>query len=496
MSFRAVRFWVPIVALAAVNLLSQYFYVDRSRAITPGTFSEIPFFSDTHALDFFQDRRRAWADTVFTDTLNYSAARIQIYYLNPSQVIYLASDRYDWFGPAVAYCRSRIVRKTLPCLFPPRNLFASSDQRMNDRRRFFRSLDFRFFPRARGKLLDGFVYDVRADDVHLRPNSQIVESFGESVLNRWPNIARFPRELYRVRTSSELTNHLIFVPATLGSIFGIGSGTSLFDIEPDLFYPNNYFSTLGRYLLFRVLSPSHRFRFELSVSATLKDDGKDQLPKAVIVGAQRVKLPLIGRGSARIFSELVSPQKIDGMSFLGLDMGSDAMPIVQAPRTNLMKLYGTSVRLDSRNVTVFARDLSLVDDAKYRTLSAPGQVSAFPRDLANPNLEFSGVYEDGWLSENSYFVLRPRHKNVRLKLDGLVPLIKQPQFQTSLCVSIDHTSAGCHIISVGYFTFFYQLKNAKNTNHRIDVHFDRHQVLPSGDRRPVGMKLQYIGFDR
>jgi hypothetical protein len=226
---------------------------------------------------------------------------------------------------------------------------------------------------------------------------------------------------------------------------------------------------------------------------TLKTDGNNALPPVAVVGARRVSLPIVGRGAARVFSGVVSPQSTSGMDFIGLDVGVDEKAVRERRRSNLMLLYGNDVRADQRNMTVFARDISIIDDARYRSMVAPSFVRRFPADLANMNLEFSGIYEDGWTSEDSRFVLQTDGGST-VMVRGVVPTVNDPKFHTTLCIAIDGKQAGCTTLDTGQFTFAAQTVAAKRGKHEIRLHFDRYQRLGNGDGRPVAMLAEFIGF--
>ena len=43
-----------------------------------------------------------------------------------------------------------------------------------------------------------------------------------------------------------------------------------------------------------------------------------------------------------------------------------------------------------------------MSNAEYDRLAAPSTIQSIPADLANPNLEYSGIFEDGWVGRESY----------------------------------------------------------------------------------------------
>ena len=77
----------------------------------------------------------------------------------------------------------------------------------------------------------------------------------------------------------------------------------------------------------------------------------------------------------------------------------------RVPRPGLTGLWGENAVLDPRFLTSYVRDVSALAPAAYGGLAAPAAISSIPADLANPDLEYSGIYEDGWLGSESYVYL-------------------------------------------------------------------------------------------
>ena len=85
-------------------------------------------------------------------------------------------------------------------------------------------------------------------------------------------------------------------------------------------------------------------------------------------------------------------------------MGEDGR-IVHPERQGLLGLYNRSVVNDTRYLTSYVRDISLVGGDAYRALQPPSSLVQFPADLMDPDVEYSGIYEDGWVAEESYIYL-------------------------------------------------------------------------------------------
>lgn len=158
-------------------------------------------------------------------------------------------------------------------------------------------------------------------------------------------------------------------------------------------------------------------------------------------------------------------------------------------------MYGSDVLIDMRRLTHFVRKFGVLANTEYQALKPPHALSKFPANLADPGLEYSGLYEDGWISERSFFVLTPKPDTRYLVIKGMVPQIDAPDFRNTLTVSIDGREVVKQPLGLGTF----EVKAPVSVNgqrHRIDLAFDRYQVLPGADGRPTSGKVAFIGFTR
>ncbi len=76
-------------------------------------------------------------------------------------------------------------------------------------------------------------------------------------------------------------------------------------------------------------------------------------------------------------------------------------------------------------------NISVISDEDYKTWRAPSELRAFPSDLQNPMLEYSGLYEDGWAGEWFYAVLQPTPDARTVTVKGEVPQIGDSDFHTT-----------------------------------------------------------------
>lgn len=286
-------------------------------------------------------------------------------------------------------------------------------------------------------------------------------------------------------------NLLRFIHSSLGNHYYLGDKrvTAFYQMENDPMFTGQKFASLGRHLLFCVINPSKQPRMVMELTSTVVRQFHSELPLPTVQG---IRVRFVGRGSGRVFSDPLSPAFIDEIPYLPVDMGRDGK---RFPRSEygLMLLYGRDVSLDSRRITTFGRDISLVSEEQYQAIHPPASLHNFPGDLGNKNLEYSGIYEDGWISERSFFVLSPEISSKILTVKGIVPQIDNPGFSTVLQISID----GNQVVSkkLGLGNFEVQVQATKiNSKHRIDINFSKYQQLPGVDGRIIGGKIDFIGY--
>jgi hypothetical protein len=132
------------------------------------------------------------------------------------------------------------------------------------------------------------------------------------------------------------------------------------------------------------------------------------------------------------------------------------------------------------------RDVSLVTEGEYRRLRAPLALDAFPQALENPGLEYSGIYEDGWVAERSYALLAPG--------PAAELVVKGETFGGArrLAVSVDGRLLGTRRVS-GAFELRVR-GPASIRRRRVELRFSSIAFLPSPDDRPASAHLSFLGF--
>jgi hypothetical protein len=286
-------------------------------------------------------------------------------------------------------------------------------------------------------------------------------------------------------------NRLIFLNSSLGSHYYLpdfGAAT-MFATESDIFFPGGRFAGVGRYLLFRVSSPTKSVRLVLDLTTSILGDGSASLPPAAVVGEGTVPVGFVGHGAARVVSPPFAPLVVDSVAYVLLDLGVDAK-LLNVPRTGLMKLYGTKVPIDYRRIVAFARQIHLIDADASDSPAIPSKVDKFPSDLANKNLEFSGIYEDGWVGDEGFIVLSS-DKPGKALFRGLFPKGLGLN-SVDLALSVEGGTAIRKRLEPGPFELELPVGSGRS---RIGFQFSAIGRLPAGDNRPAVALLSSISIE-
>lgn len=296
-----------------------------------------------------------------------------------------------------------------------------------------------------------------------------------------------------MRPCGDTKNVLAFVVSSLGQPATLPANrraVSFWQLEADPSFPGRTFSGFGRYALFEILGPTPSVRavLDFTTSPIQTPSGSHRLPPAAIVGAERVQFPVVGSGSARVVSPPLRPRMIDGRPYIVLDMGrSGEFPLVRRP--GVTGLWGKSVLLDPRFLTSYVRDVSLVSPAEYGRLRAPMAIRNIPGDLANPNLEYSGFYEDGWVGQTSYAQLSGGPPG-RLVIRALVLPRQQGQ---RLRVLVNGRSVEARSVTPGLLNLDIPLP-ASAGRRTIELRWAGVTRLAAPDRRSVAARLTFLGM--
>jgi hypothetical protein len=349
------------------------------------------------------------------------------------------------------------------------------------------SRSFQLLPAGGGQ--DSFEEDAPAERSLTSGHCElVVPSDSELPFNRY-SLPAFSPALVQMPCDAP-HNLLAFTSSNLGESFYlplVRKNVSFFQLQPDPFFRDRTMVGFGRYALFQVLGPSTGARLVIELTDTLNHDGVNLLPPAAVVGSNRLALPLRGRGSARVFSAPLKPQVIAGTPYVLLDMGLNGrLPAVE--RSGLQALYSRSVKTDPRYLTAYVRDISLVSAAQYANLQPPTALRSFPADLANPNLEYSGLYEDGWMGADGY---------VRLAGGPAADLLVQGQVPAGAGKRLELLVNGRPVASVAVTPGLLNVRAAvpaSSASRRVELRFAATIKLKPPDKRPAAAHLTFLGL--
>jgi hypothetical protein len=480
----------PLAIIIGAGLTAQAYYTQRSLGGVGGGFVEIPGASSSHLISqLIAVSNEPRPQAIVSDTNNVVLAKLQGNYMMPTPMFVTASDFLRNLVQSDAF--STPWGKFLNWMMP--GFSAKVRYIYQERSKRFRHVQFD----THGALPspDGFEVCIDTYDSKLT-HATLLQSLGQGIMNRRSS-PETHGSIFRTSNLAQARNQLFFVDSDFGVSYytstenRFSGRVSMFQAEKDYFYPKSSMTSIGRDTLFRVINPAPKVRLVFEYSASLNADHKNRIPPISVVGTERRFLAVEGRGSARLFSPVVQPQAVGGGSYLLLDMGT---PGFRFPphRTGLMALYGVDISLDSRVITGFGRDVSVLSEQEYEELAAPTHVGSFPADLMNKDLEYSGIYEDGWVGESSYLVLRQATEQPPLVVRVTVPLVEGKPASSQLIVRVDDSEVVRKSLQPGDSEVTIQGVSAGK--HRIELVFDKATPLPSPDGRPASAKLRFVGF--
>ncbi len=485
---RAMALVLPLAMLAALGLKAELHYVGVSagRAQGRATFVEVPEASAGRLNSRLQALgREPHRPLVVFETSNVVLAKVETTHFSPSIQEYPAEDYFTPGGEFPTRLDTLYANLVRPGYFErTRDALMRWHDQQRDENFDMLGGTANPFVRVAGRESEDADYSLVASGPLLSP------------LNRSQRSDHATGSLVSLMASEQVRNRLIQVNSELGANY-YHSGKAraegriaMFQLEPDYFFPGRTMSGVGRVILFEVLHPTRGMRLEMEYTASLQSDGSNTIPPAQAIGRQRTSLNATGRGSARLFSPPLDPQMIGGRYYVAIDMGAQGRLFPQK-RSGLMRWYGTSVSLDSRRITGFLRDVSAIDSEQYDQLPAPTQVSHFPADLDNKALEYSGIYEDSWLAEESFLQLRQPARRAQLSIRAMVPPLGQKP--TRLHVFVDGSPVAEAALHPGDNEVTAML-DGPVARRRVDLHFDSVAALPGSDGRLVSAQLKYVGF--
>ena len=313
-----------------------------------------------------------------------------------------------------------------------------------------------------------------------------------------PGTGWVTQNMFQYKLESQVKDHLVFIHSELSPHYYSSARfkAAFFQREPEpITHGDVYFHGSGRYNLFNIIHPSPNLRLIVDFSRTSLGKGRSKLPsKAIVVGEKDYPLPFVGHGSARVVSPPIKPEYFEQNAYITLDFGEIPRPI-DKDKTGLMRLWGVKFNLDDRRLVGFMRDASVITEEQYLALPRPSKIGDFPNDLSRyPGLEYSGLFEDGWVAEDAFFKLGPSHAGQILTFNGFIP--DTPKFRqqgVDVTVSINEKPTEIVNLKSGEFTLTRLIKEATQIT-SIALHFSDAQVYGSEDPRPVSAFVREIAI--
>lgn len=293
---------------------------------------------------------------------------------------------------------------------------------------------------------------------------------------------------------ARLQNYLVLLTSTIGGPIGGPSKVSRWPPEPDI-YSSHTFYGIGRRLLFEVIHPAPSVRLSISLTRTLTGEGRTALPEATKMrAAVDQSLGFVGNGAAHVVTSPLELYERDGHFYFALDFGTDGSRFPNR-KTGLLRLFRTDVPIDDRQMVGLVRDMALVTEPEYRNMKRPTSITSWPTGLlSNPNLEFSGIYEDGWVSSRAFVVLGQAKAGDRLQISGRVPpLGRLATSGNQMRILVNGAPVDQRRLKPGNFKIDDTLAGEAKEN-RIDFLFERMDQLPSPDDRPVSAQFLQIAI--
>lgn len=296
---------------------------------------------------------------------------------------------------------------------------------------------------------------------------------------------------------SEVRNFAVFRNAVAArkSFFGRDkpSEIALSMLEPDPNFPKRSMVGLGRHLVLDVLNPSPNVRVLVDYTASFQARPQCEVPPVHVLGDRRIALGAIGTGSARLVSPPLAPQTIGPSHLLALDFGAE--PTRHPNRlSGFEALWGADLPRDRRMLTASARNISVISDEEYAEFRPPAAVEAFPGDLAHPHLEYSGVFESGWVGKEFKFRLTQPETENEVVLRGQIPRVPgAEEFSTELTVLVDGQPVETRALTTGEFEV--RAPGTAAGPRWVEYRFSRDQQLPAPDGRRVVALIRSVGFE-
>ncbi len=323
-------------------------------------------------------------------------------------------------------------------------------------------------------------------------------------LSSFNALSHLPRSdgLYTQLPLAGLKNHLVFIHSEAGQHYYLGrtGAIAVYKAQADVYSLTGSFFAIGQSLVFEVLNPSPRVRLRFSLTDSILGFGRTRLPtKAVAFGrdADPASFGLIGSGSANVYSQPLDPLVLGNRHYVAINLFREPDHFPPELLKGLNLLYNRAVQLDPRLMNGYCRDISLVSEEEYQAMERPREIHRFPEDLiGRPNFEYSGIYEDGWISKECFLVLGAVKAGQRLVIGGMLPELPgntRALADNHLEVRLNGELVSAQPIGPGKLEFDHEI-TADAPLLRVDLRFTREAPLPGNDQRPIAALLTSVAI--
>jgi hypothetical protein len=337
------------------------------------------------------------------------------------------------------------------------------------------------YEKAQFKTIDGKINSFEIPQLSKNNVEYVNLGFTENILN----VDSLAKKDWDISTSTEPLEILNFINSDKGKHYYLPKNyesLGLYQIEPDPIFRNHYLNALGNVLLIQDNRPDLKKRLILNMTSSF-NAGDKKIPNINVFGTTEDKLVVPGEGSFRVQTATLAPQFIEGNYYYQIVMNG---PLITFSNTNsgLSKLYGSKIPLDYRKVSIFARGIYATD----RKLLPPTSISNFPTDLSNPDLMYSGIYEDGWLSGSASFELR---KTPSTKLRIVIENQSKKSFE--LTIKVEQTRQKYLLLNGTNEIIFTLPKSSPEEIYRVEITSNKKTVVSQIDQRFSIGRLVYLG---
>lgn len=292
---------------------------------------------------------------------------------------------------------------------------------------------------------------------------------------------------------SDVENILLFKNTQL-TTSTIGPNQTLFQVEKDPMSISNTFSAIGRYHLYDILNFKKNSELLLEITSSYNKNEMYKLPSISIIGETKEKIHLVGSGSARVLIDNIKPKVIDNNSLLGIDFGYDGSYFENKKQFGY-KLFNNQILQDPRKISLFARNISLLNKEKVENIyfNAPNYIKSFPQDLKNENLVYSGIFEDGWVTDEFYVnFVKKDASNITIK--GLIPNFGDKNFNTKIEILVNNDSKAIKEVGIGEFEITIPVEELDSEKYNIHIKSSNLQTISNLDPRRVSFLIKEVSL--